>query len=373
MVLLETTEQSLVEDRLVEELTVRGTEFASTWFTDRVTNTQYKRDLGLRSTIGDLVKHALNLATAQQGRKYPNALLEILNELATTRDPLIVKIQAKVQARLAVLAPIAVSAATPESCLLDNLLAGNFPLINRTVLRSKLTNLLGPYGAPLFVVNGQSGSGKSYSRNLIEHCYIKANIFRHVPIVPQLDPQLAKEALPEDLAVEIVNGMGFEPNRQSLPTRDSSVTINQYGKRLAVWLLEHIKADDQNVYWIVLDGYGCDELYDWTRSFISSLAVKITAGLYRQKVKLILLNYPTSKLEAVEDHYDEEVIKTVTAGDLRAYLRWWYQSKNEPFTEQDVTETINALLVTPPSTDSDPLTAAQLKAVSRALKEMANG
>ena len=139
-----------------------------------------------------------------------------------------------------------------------------------------------------------------------------------------------------------------------------------------MWLLEHLKAEDQNVYWIVLDGYGCDELYDWTRSFISSLAVKITAGLYRQKVKLILLNYPNDKLEAVEDHYDEEVIQTVTVGDLRAYLEWWYQSKEETFTPQDVTDTIEALLVTPPNSDNDTLTAAQLKTVSKALKEMAS-
>ena len=371
MVLLETPDRSLVVRALLEELLPRGINSANTWFTDRVTNEQYGRDLQMRATLGDLIIHAVNLAVAQQGQRYPNALLEILNELATTGDPAIIAIQNKVQNKLAALGPLS-APANPASCLLDNLLTGNFPFMNRTVLRSKLTSLLSPHGAPLFVVNGQPGSGRSYSRNLIEHCYIRANPFRHVPIVPQLDPQLAEEALPEDLAVEIVNGMGLEPNRQSLPERNRSVTINQYGKRLAVWLLEHLKAEDQNVYWIVLDGYGCDELYDWTRSFISSLAVKITAGLYRQKVKLILLNYPNDKLEAVEDHYDEEVIQTVTVGDLRAYLEWWYQSKEETFTPQDVTDTIEALLVTPPNSDNDTLTAAQLKTVSKALKEMAS-
>jgi hypothetical protein len=369
--LLETTERSLVEKALIDVLVPQGPLLAHTWLTDRITDDRYKSDLGARVAITDLVKHALTLALAQQGQKYPTVLLEILNELAQTGNPAILAIENSVQTKLAALAPIAASP-NPQNCLLDNLLTGNFPFINRTILRSKLTSLLNPHGAPLFVVNGQPGSGRSYSRNLIEHCYVRANPFQHVPIVPQLDPQLAKEALPEDLAVEIVNGMGLEPNRQSLPARDRSVTINQYGKRLAIWLLEHIKADDENVYWIVLDGYGCDELYDWTRSFISSLAVKITVGLYRQKVKLILLNYPRTKLEAVEDHCDEEVIQTVTVGDLRAYLGWWYHSKGEPFTAEDVTKTINILLATPPSSDNDPLTAAQLKTVSKALKEMAS-
>ena len=214
--LLETPDRSLVVRALLEELLPRGINSANTWFTDRVTNEQYGRDLQMRATLGDLIIHAVNLAVAQQGQRYPNALLEILNELATTGDPAIIAIQNKVQNKLAALGPLS-APANPASCLLDNLLTGNFPFMNRTVLRSKLTSLLSPHGAPLFVVNGQPGSGRSYSRNLIEHCYIRANPFRHVPIVPQLDPQLAEEALPEDLAVEIVNGMGLEPNRQSLP------------------------------------------------------------------------------------------------------------------------------------------------------------
>src|SRR5262249_45825251 len=156
-------------------------------------------------------------------------------------------------------------------------------------------------------------------------------------ILPPLLPEAGGEMWPEDLAEEIVTTMDLSPDRQSKPVRDRTASINQYGRRLATWLLGHIKPDDKNLYWIVLTGFGYDELNEWTRSFLSTLASKLTAGIYRQKVKLILLHYPTQLLSAQDGHYDEEVIKMVTRGDVKQYLRWRLGSKNEPFTEQDVT------------------------------------
>lgn len=378
MRLLEDTERSIVENLLLQELKYKGDDFKF-WFQDRVTDADYVRDLGTRSTAWDQIKHAVTLALEEEGRRYPDALLDILNDLATLHNGLVSNIINNVRARLAI---IAAPPTAPGSYLTDFLLSNCFPFVNRGLLRSKLGRLLGPSGPSIFVVNGAPGSGKSYTLQLLQHCWERGRSFRLVPVHPPLLPEAGPETLPEYVAEEILFQMGLQPDTQTMPQWAPSVSLSQYGRRMATWMLGHIKADDTNVYWIVLDGYGCKELNERTQSFLSSLAEKITVGSYSKRVKLILLNYPPEKLAAVEDYYDEEIIKIITVGDLKAYLRWWYTSKQETYNEDDLTQTINSLVTAPSPAgaelaalrggDDEPLNPQQLKKVSRGLRGMAN-
>lgn len=377
MRLLEDTERDIVEDLIYAELKHKGDDFKF-WFRDRVTDEAYRRDLGTRNTAWDQIKHGITLALEEDGRRYPNALLQILTDIATLHAA-VQTIIANVRARLAL---ITAPPNAPGNYLTDFLLYNSFPFVNRGLLRSKLGRLLGSSGPSLFIVNGVQGSGKSYTLHLLEHCWERGRRFRLVPVHPPLLPEAGPETLPQYLAEEIIVQMGFQPDTQNMPQWAPSVSLGQYGRRMATWMLGHIKADDANVYWIVLDGYGCEELNERTQSFLSSLTEKITVGMYRQKVKLILLNYPPEKLAAVEDYYDEEIIKIITVGDLKAYLRWWYTSKQKTYDDNDLTQTINSLVTAPSPAgaapaallggDDEPLNPQQLKKVSRGLRGMAN-
>ncbi len=376
MRLLEDTERSAVEKLVYEDLEFKGDAF-KVWFQDRVTNEDYRRDLGMRITAWDQIKHAMTLALEEEGRRYPGALLDILNDLAALHVA-VAAIRDKVVERMAA---VAAPPTAPGNYLTDLLLYNRFPFVNRGLLRSKLGRLLGASGTPLFIVNGEQGSGKSYTLHLLEHCWERGRGFRLVPIQPPLLPEAGPEMMPELLAEEIIYQMGLQPDTQSMPVWASSVSLSQYGRRMATWTLGHIKPEDTNVYWIVLDGFGCEELNERTQNFLSALAAKITAGIYRQKVKLILLNYPPEKLSAVEDYYDEEIIKVITVGDLKTYLRWWYDSKEEGYSEEDLTQTINSLVTAPSpegeafaelkDDDDEPLNPKQLKKVSKGLRGMA--
>jgi hypothetical protein len=74
------------------------------------------------------------------------------------------------------------------------------------------------------------------------------------------------------------------------------------------------------VYWIVLDGFGMDGVDPWCRAFISRLASKMTGGVYKTRLRLILINYPADELTPVEDHLEKEDVQPPSDDDLKSLI-----------------------------------------------------
>ncbi len=363
MLLLEQTEREYITKVLLERL--RG----YTYFIDTVSNENYRIALESRPDILSQVKHALNLALTNNGQLYDPALTDILGDLSPT-DTTIADILTKVNARLANFAVVAPPAAAGHDCFQDlDLIYGN-PFLNRTLLRNRLRQVMTPLGNPFFLINGDKGTGKSYTQKLIDHCSIVAGNYVAAAIMPPLMPEQGGEQMPEILAQEIISAMSLTPDLATLPVRDENKqTQEQYAKLLAPWLLRHIKQDDPNFYCIMLDGYDCDELNDWTRTFLKTFAAKILSGHYRQKVRLVLINHSTKNLEALDGYYDEEIIEPVTRGDVRTYLETKLTRDNIAHIDADLTLMIDRLLGST-GNDADKLSPQQLKDVNKALKGM---
>lgn len=365
MLLLEQTERDYIIRVLVQRLSI-SPDPPSAYFINNVTNPDYLSNLDRFADVIGQVQHALNLALMNNGKLYDPALTEILGGLSAS-DAAIANILNKVRIRLA---SFAIVTPAGHDCFQDLQLIYGFPFLNRKLLRNKLKQILTPLGNPFFLINGDKGSGKSYTQKLVDHCSMISQNYVAAAIQPPLLPEQGGEQTPEILAQDILVAMSLPPDLATLPVRDESKqTQEQFAKLLASWLLRHIRQDDPNFYCIILDGYDCDELNDWTRSFLKTFAAKILSGFYRQKVRLVLINHSTKDLEALDGYYDEEIIEPVTRGDVRTYLEMKLSKEGIAHTTNDLTIMIDKWLGAS-GADTDKLTPQQLKDINKALKGM---
>lgn len=369
MFLLEQTENTYVIKVLTERLRLSGG-VPKTYFVDNVTDNNYLDRLEVRQDVLGQVQHALKLALTDDGRLYPTALLDILNGLSAG-DAVIVDIIEKVRSRLTSLTVVTNGTPPGYDCFQDTELIYGNPFLNRKHLRIKLRQILTPLGNPFFLVNGTEGSGKSYTQKLVDHCSMVSKNYVAAALLPPLKPDDGADQLPEILAQEILSAMSIIPDMTTIPHRDEkNQTKDQYAKLLASWLLRHVRQEDPNFYCIVLDGYGCEQLNSWTRSFLRTFTSKIVGGaFYRQKIRLVLISHSAEELEILDGYYEEEIVELVTRKDVRGYIESALTKKGMKFEDKDITVMIEYWLGSP-GDDRDTLTPLQLKDVNKALKGM---
>lgn len=322
-------------DFVVEKLRAKIFNDARVWFQANVSLQVYLDNLPYASTPAALAKEAINMALAEQGQKYPGTFEMILEGIDPGLDANIARILKQVRAFMAV---GTLASADP---LAAEILAHKCLFWGRQLLRSKLQRILPLAGNSILVVNGKLGSGKSYTVEMLTHLNLTQGQFVLAAVRPPIEPDAKGDATPESLAPEIVSAMGLVPDEAALEKiRRDGLTINQFSDRLCRWVLGHIPAQSQTVYWIVLDGFGLDGIDVWCRAFIARLASKIAVGVYRTRVRLILIDYPVDELASVQDYFEEEEIQDAQDSDYRGVVAFAFRLKNLSFNESDVDETV---------------------------------
>jgi energy-coupling factor transporter ATP-binding protein EcfA2 len=351
-------------DFVIEKL--KGKVFGNgrVWFEANVQIQAYLDDLPFTADTATLAKAAIKMATANEGRKYPGALEAILEGIDPQLDTNVARILVSVQA-------FTVPVAAPGvDHLAAEILAHKCLFWNRRLLRSKLQSIIPAAGNNVLVINGKTGSGKSYTVQMLTHLNLTQGQFVLAAVRPPLDAGAKSDAIPESLAPEIVTAMGLVPDEAKLSEiRRNGLSMNQFADRICRWLLAHLATQSDTVYWIVLDGFGLEGVDEWCRAFISRLANKIAAGAYRTRLRLILIHYPVDELASIKDNVEEELIQDPEESDYRSVVASALKSHNLQFKDEDVDQTIKearARVAVPPT---DPKFQG---AMNRVLKEILN-
>jgi hypothetical protein len=278
--------------------------------------------------------------------RYAGALEGILSGL----DPLLDTKVAAVRDRVAMLTGSA--AAPPADPAIDPLddviLNGGLLFWNRSQLRDVGKAMLTVNGRSILVVNGDSGSGKSYTAEWLQHARFRhAGFVLGTPVVADDTSGVATDAT-GDAAIEadlremvrqIVKGLDIEPRLGQLPSM-AGKSLNQYVNLLSEWIVEHLPANGAATqYWIILDGYGRKDTSPACRALVPALARRVSRpGVLRERVRLVLLDYPTDDLAAarVDQYLREERILPLDVDHVKAAIRAGLTRARQTFTDADI-------------------------------------
>jgi hypothetical protein len=168
------------------------------------------------------------------------------------------------------------------------------PFVDRTPLRDTLKEFSRSTGRAILRIDGEPDTGKSYSKQLLEHVSATEGwSFRIINVELEKGAEISMNALV--LAQLIVGEMGF-PNKVS----DSGLqdpTVHNI-PILQTWILRCARESEKR-WWFFLDGFGSLPESNTARSLIQGLADKIANGSYREILRMILVDYdkPLSRVE----------------------------------------------------------------------------
>jgi hypothetical protein len=174
-------------------------------------------------------------------------------------------------------------------------LLNDFPFFNRTELRSAVRSFAPLTGKPVLRIEGPTKVGKTYSKELFEKVSLTgAWAFRVVKVELKNGAQITMNAL--TLATALVQGMDCDPDTSSLPLaepKDQNILL------LKGWVLQKA-GGTRKKWWFFLDGFRFLPPGNSARALIQALADSIANDNYRERLRLILVDYDED-LEQVEE------------------------------------------------------------------------
>jgi hypothetical protein len=344
MAFFDPPELDYVRSRLAQKLVTGG---MGTWFVTWTTPAFFG-NVPQVPVPTDMAERALAMAqelAAPATFRYPGALEGILNGLDPVIDAKIQVLRARIVALAAAPAVPAVPGADP---LDDPILQSGLIFWNRSSLRDVGRAMLAANGRSILVVNGVSGSGKSYTAEWLQHAkWQRADFVLGTPVLSEDTSGVAADALGDaaieadlkEMARQIVKALNLEPVLTQLPVLQGK-SLNQYVDRLSDWILGHLPANGGVAqYWIVLDGYGKSGTSPACRTLVPALAKRaVRPGPNRDRVRLVLLDFPADELAAarVDQHLREERIPAIDVDHVKAAIRAGLRRAQLAFTDADV-------------------------------------
>lgn len=193
-------------------------------------------------------------------------------------------------------------------------LLNDFPFFDRTELRIAVRSFAPLTGKPVLRIEGPTKVGKTYSKELFEKVSLTgAWAFRVVKVELKNGAQITMNAL--TLAAALLQGMGCDADTSALPLsepKDQNILL------LKGWVLQKAASTRQK-WWFFLDGFRFLPPGNSARLLIQALADSIANDSYRERLRLILVDYDED-LDQVEE--DRVAWERLTPGVLdEQYLR----------------------------------------------------
>jgi len=194
-------------------------------------------------------------------------------------------------------------------------LQGRAPFINRSKLRNWLEKELRTGIYRVLVVNGDAGTGKSFTLRYISFLVREQRAFGANFFLADMDLKKKRSSQVDvPYVVEsIYTQVGGNP--EDIPRQNGQSA--RYSDVLAEWLDAKARGLGQ-VWCVVLDGFDSPLLPDEVNVFIHHLANRATLGA---NLRLLLLSYPVNELPSdTLDVTDEEKLGVPTLTDIQDFF-----------------------------------------------------
>ena len=165
-------------------------------------------------------------------------------------------------------------------------LRDTMPFFSRSQLRPIVKALIANNSQPILRVIGPEASGKTYTRELIDHVCTSTRSDVHVVLA-----EVAKGAGPSYPVEELADTL-VTPTVRDVATRPPR-TASNYPASLCRWILNAaVQSPGRWIY--VLDGFNQRDLQSETRQLVETLAQQIAnPGDYRKRMRLVLVDFDT--------------------------------------------------------------------------------
>lgn len=323
------------------------------------------REIQLQTNLWDYALEVISVCERRyrQDPTWMQALLDSLGNAAAVeiRRRLTRERDAAIQAEAAaVAAAVTGQVSDPFS---DTRLYRGEAFLDRRKLREALRRLAADQGPNVLVVNGPPGSGRSYTRALIEHASRRLGTFQ-VAWIPLEEAGVKLE--PDGLAWQIACKLG----RRDAPVPARQSTGKRWAQDLALWLLS-LPRPGEPVWWILLDGFDDPDIPEDTIALMQNLALHICSGEAQRRFRLVLLEYPRPLPHSIRRAVVPEELQPPDAigeVDVRDYFEAFFRGLNQTLVPEAMTMLVGSVLDDlPPSGDRLTTLCRRVEEVSDAL------
>jgi hypothetical protein len=204
-------------------------------------------------------------------------------------------------------------------------LATERPFFDRSELRTVIQGLVETEARSILKITADKGGfGRSYSRSFLEHLETATGDVTRVLalfVSPKNGPSYDGRTLASDVQTQL--GLA-EP----VPVQSNSAYPADVGR----YILRNLMASAGR-WFIVLDGFGQDNLHTETRDAVEFMAAQLTAGQLRRRLRLVLIDYPQPLPSPVStaDWLEDTVrpAESVKVADLEPVILEWEAKRKQ--------------------------------------------
>lgn len=261
-------------------------------------------------TISVMVLDAISICEADGYNANPSAISQFLSDMALhSLDSSEILIQ--FADRLAVRPQ---PSGTPYE---DLVLRRDLPYLDRQPLRKALRRTIAEQYYPILLVNGPSGSGKSFTARLIDHLVKCHSDLEHCIVwAPEKTEPPGALAIAKDMMTILgARASNLPPN-----TTNDKRWPRELANEVAVELKCRTEQDKRT--WItVLDVSAGKPISDEVTAFIHQLAVSLITGVSRERHRLILMNFPEEALPGLEAEMQMVLLDGLSSAEISDELQ----------------------------------------------------
>jgi hypothetical protein len=207
-------------------------------------------------------------------------------------------------------------------------------VLDRQLLRLGIVSLAQD-GFPVLSISGNVGSGRSYSRRVLQHAIQHAGVADEL-IVVDAEQDLRPPAGAAELLVKLAMKLGFDPDlKADLLTED-----NRIARELVTAFVSLFRRLPPARRWIFLDSLDRSHVQPDLHAAIGHLAGEIDAGQLGATC-LIVTGHPGDFPPAVMEVLQEETISEIAEPEIRGFFRDLAQDIDRPLSDDQLNDLVS--------------------------------
>ncbi|NEJ17725.1 hypothetical protein GR211_33295 [Rhizobium leguminosarum] len=262
-------------------------------------------------SFGALVANALALCVSDGYNARPSSLSCFLRNMADLCADLAAEALERFADRLAMPAPVS------HDPFDDIVLRPDLPFLDRQQLRKALRVTISGTDYPILLINGPSGSGKSFAARLLDH------LVKHLPdlehcIVRTPDGSDLPTAL--EVAKDMLTNLGARSDNLPPQVTNSKRWPRELANEIAVELKK--RTEMQAKTWLTVLDLACDgEIGIDVQAFVHQLSTCLLTGVSRHRHRLVLMNFPEEALRDFDAYMQIVWFDGLSTGEVEDELQ----------------------------------------------------